>query len=250
MHAVILAGGKGSRLRPYTTCVPKPLMPIGNRYAILEILLMQLRHQGCHSITLAVGHMAPLIRAFVGDGSRFDLAVRYVEETHPLGTVGPLLPIAQDLPENFLVMNGDVLTDLNFAALLEAHGRAGTPITVATYPRQLHSEFGVLDIHHDQIVGFREKPVFDFEVSMGVYAFTRAALAGYPAGEPLGMDRLICDLLRQGRWPGSFAFRGYWLDIGRPDDYDLANQQFDELQPRLLPQVALHVLKPAAHVAI
>lgn len=238
MHAVILAGGKGTRLRPYTTCVPKPLVPIGDRYAILEILLMQLRYHGVESVTLAIGHMGGLIRAFIGDGARFGLDVRYVTEEQPLGTVGPLLPILNDLPEQFLMMNGDVLTDINFAALSCAHAHSGAPLTVATYQRHLSSEFGVLDVQGGHIVGFREKPVFDFDVSMGVYAFSRETLREYVPGRALGVDELIGDLLRRGTAPACFPFQGYWLDIGRPEDYDRANRQFDELQYQLLPHLA------------
>jgi len=237
MHAVILAGGRGTRLRPYTTCVPKPLVPIGDRYSILEILLLQLRHHGVKSVTLAIGHMGGLIRAFIGDGSRFDLDVSYIEEDQPLGTVGPLLPMLEDLPEHFLMMNGDVLTDINFASLYQAHARSNAPLTVATYQRQVSSEFGVLDVQGGHIVGFREKPVFDFDVSMGVYAFSRQTLQGYLPGQLLGVDVLIGDLLRAGTPPATFAFGGYWLDIGRPDDYDRANEQFGELQYKLLPHL-------------
>ncbi|MFC4453843.1 nucleotidyltransferase family protein [Deinococcus sonorensis] len=239
MHAVILAGGKGTRLRPYTTCVPKPLVPIGDRYSILEILLLQLRHHGVTSVTLAIGHMGSLIRAFIGNGARFDLDVQYVEEEQPLGTVGPLLPMLSELPEHFLMMNGDVLTDIDFAELYGDHIHGGAPLTVATYQRQVSSEFGVLDVAEGHIVGFREKPVFDFDVSMGVYALSRETLRGFLPGVPLGMDRLIMELLRRGTPPASYHFGGYWLDIGRPDDYDRANAQFDELQYTLLPQLRL-----------
>jgi NDP-sugar pyrophosphorylase family protein len=245
MHAVILAGGKGTRLRPFTTCVPKPLVPIGDRYSILEILLLQLRHHGVTSVTLAIGHMGGLIRAFIGDGARFDLDVRYVSEDHPLGTVGPLLPMLGELPEQFLMMNGDVLTDINFATLYQSHLHSGAPLTVATYQRHVSSEFGVLDVQEGHIVGFREKPVFDFDVSMGVYAFDRETLRGYTPGQSLGVDVLISDLLRRGAAPATFAFSGYWLDIGRPDDYDRANAQFEELQYQLLPHLSAPLPAPA-----
>lgn len=249
MHAVILAGGRGTRLRPYTTCVPKPLVPIGDRYSILEILLLQLRHHGVESVTLAIGHMGGLIRAFIGNGSRFDLDVQYVEEDEPLGTVGPLLPTLHQLPDHFLMMNGDVLTDINFAALYQAHLDSAAPLTVATYQRRVSSEFGVLDVQGGHIVGFREKPVFDFDVSMGVYAFDRRALHGYRAGQALGVDVLIGDLLRRGTPPSTYAFSGYWLDIGRPDDYDKANEQFGELQYQLLPHLRV-VPDPLRQIAL
>src|SRR5437899_2898262 len=143
MHAVILAGGKGVRLRPYTTTLPKPLVPIGDRYAILEIVLHQLARQGFRSATLAIGHLGRLIRAYVGDGERWGLRVDYVVEESPLGTMGPLLTMA-GLPDHFLVMNGDILTDLDFGALLRGHRSSEAMMTIATYERKVKIDFGVL----------------------------------------------------------------------------------------------------------
>ena len=252
MHAVILAGGKGTRLRPYTTCVPKPLVPIGNRYSILEIVFHQLAHHGFKSVTLAIGHMGPLIKAFIGDGSRWGVSVNYAEETEPLGTIGPLLGILDQLPEHFLVMNGDVLTDLDYGQFLRGHQGSGAPVTVATYQRQVRSEFGVLDVEGGQIRQFREKPVIDFSVSMGVYGMTRATLARYTPGQPFGFDNLILDLLSRGEYPASHAFGGYWLDIGRPEDYDQANEQFETLEATLLPHrvAALRMAQTPATEAV
>jgi NDP-sugar pyrophosphorylase family protein len=235
MHAVILAGGKGTRLLPYTTCVPKPLVPIGDQYSILEIVLHQLSHYGFRSVTLAIGHMGQLIRAFVGDGSRWGLNVNYLQETSPLGTIGPLLGALEDLPEHFLVMNGDVLTDLNYAKVLRQHQTSGAPVTVATYAREVRSEFGVLDVEEGEIKHFREKPVFDFTVSMGIYGFSNSTLQQYPAGQPFGFDDLVLDLLARDLHPADFHFSGYWLDIGRPEDYDRANAEFISRMPLLMP---------------
>ena len=235
MHAVILAGGKGTRLMPYTTCVPKPLVPIGDQYSILEIVLHQLSHYGFRSVTLAIGHMGQLIRAFVGDGSRWGLSVNYLQESTPLGTIGPLLGALDSLPEHFLVMNGDVLTDLNYAKVLRQHQASGAPVTVATYAREVRSEFGVLDVEEGEITHFREKPVFDFTVSMGIYGFSKSTLELYPAGQPFGFDDLVLDLLARNQHPANFHFSGYWLDIGRPDDYDRANAEFVSQMPQLLP---------------
>lgn len=238
MHAIVMAGGKGTRLRPYTTCVPKPLVPIGDRYSILEVVFYQLAHCGFERVTLAIGHMGHLIRAFVGDGSRWGLEVDYLDEITPLGTIGPILGALDKLPEHFLVMNGDVLTDLDYAALLKRHIESGAPVTVATYPREVRSEFGVLDVRADEITSFREKPVFDFMVSMGIYGMSRATLERYPAGQPFGFDQLILDLLARHARPASYPFRGYWLDIGRPDDYDRANNEFERYIHLLMPALA------------
>jgi NDP-mannose synthase len=238
MHAVILAGGKGVRLRPYTTTLPKPLMPIGDQHAILEIVLDQLAGCGFTSVTLAINHLGRLIRAFVGDGGRWGLHVDYIEEDRPLSTVGPLFGLKDSLPEHFLVMNGDVLTDLDYADLLDQHRIAGNGLTVAIAERTHRIEFGVLDVEASRIIGFREKPDLRYQVSMGVYGMSRDTLAPYPAGRPFGFDELVLDLLAAGRHPGTYPFTGFWLDIGRPEDYDEANRSFDRLKPLLLRQRA------------
>jgi NDP-mannose synthase len=236
MHAVILAGGKGVRLRPYTTALPKPLVPVGDSHCILEIVLSQLRSFGFTSATLAINHLGPLIKAFVGDGSRWGIAVDYAEELAPLSTVGPLFGLRDRLPEQFIVMNGDVLTDLDFADLLRQHESSGAPLTVATASRSLRVDFGVLETVAGRVVGFTEKPTIRYRVSMGVYGMSCRTLDPYPAGRCFGFDELILDLLGTDRKPASYDFDGYWLDIGRPDDYDEANRRVDELLPLLLRQ--------------
>lgn len=242
MHAVILAGGKGVRLRPYTTALPKPLVPIGDSHAILEIVLEQLAGCGFRSVTLAINHLGPLIKAFVGDGSRWGLSVDYVEETVPLNTVGPLFALRDRLPEHFLVMNGDVLTNLHFGHLLRAHEMSGAPLTVAVAARETKIEFGVLSIEGDKVVGFTEKPSMTYQVSMGVYGMSRRTLAPYPPGLPFGFDQLVLDLLTTGDHPACYGFGGYWLDIGRPEDYDVANRDFETtLRPILLPAAVREV---------
>lgn len=238
MHAVILAGGRGVRLRPYTTAFPKPLVPIGDEFAIIEIVLRQLRSTGFETATIAIGHLGQLIRAYCGDGSQWGLSIDYWPEDVPLGTMGPVVSNLDQLPESFLVMNGDVLTDLDFGGLLRGHDAADAGLTVAAYDRVVKIDFGVLGLggdDGDRIVEFREKPVEHFSVSMGTYAVSRDTLTGYPAGEPLGFDELVLDLIASGRPPRVHRFDGYWLDIGRPDDYDRANQDWESLRARLLP---------------
>ena len=238
MHAVILAGGRGVRLRPYTTAFPKPLVPIGDEYAILEIVLRQLRAAGFESVTIAIGHLGQLIRAYCGDGTQWGLEIRYWDEDEPLGTMGPIVANLDDVPEHFLVMNGDVLTDLDYRGLVEGHVASGAPITVSTYSRTVKIDFGVLEIggaQSDRIVAFREKPIESFSVSMGIYALSRETLRSYQAGAALGFDDLVLDLLASGDLPRVHPFDGYWLDIGRPDDYDTANEEWESLRPKLLP---------------
>ena len=237
-HAVILAGGQGVRLRPYTTPIPKPLVPIGGEMSILEIVLRQLRAHGFTSVTLAIGHLGQIIRAYVGDGSAWDIDVTFHLEQEPLGTIGPLLYMKDYLPERFVVMNGDILTDLNYRALMDEHTLFDADVTVATYSREVKIDFGVLEIAKGEITEFREKPSLGYSVSMGVYGMSRRVLERYTEGTAMGFDTLMLDQLSLQRSPRSFAFDGYWLDIGRPDDYDRANSEFALRRSQLLPSRA------------
>lgn len=231
MLAVILAGGRGTRLRPHTTTIPKPLVPVGER-AILEIVLGQLRVAGVREVRLAVSHMAELIMAFCGNGEKFGLHIDYAVEEQPLGTVGPLAQMA-DLPENFLVMNGDILTDLDYAALYRSHVDRGTALTLSTYRRRETIDFGVLelDLERRRIVGFREKPIYDFDVSMGIYVFHRDVVRRVPRDRPYGLDELVLDMLARGEPIHAEPFEGSWLDLGRPADYDRANREIERVFP-------------------
>ena len=235
MHAVILAGGKGIRLRPYTTRLPKPLVPIGEEHSVMEILLSQLAWSGFGRVTLAIGYLGELIRSYVGDGSRWGVQVDYgPPEEMPLGTIGPVLRLLDRLPEDFLVMNGDVLTDLDYSDLMRRHTETGSALTVATSQRQERIDYGVLTTREGRVVQFVEKPTIDYRVSMGIYACSKRALAGYTPGLPFGFDELVLDLLSQGTLPVEYAFDGYWFDIGRPDDYDRVNAQFGQIKGSLL----------------
>ncbi len=234
MRAVLLAGGKGTRLRPFTTTIPKPLVPVGD-IPIMELLLRQLSSRGCDRVTVAVGHMAQLIMAYFGDGSKWDLSIDYSIEDEPLNTIGPL-KLIPDLPEHFLVMNGDLLTDLDMSKLYEAHVESGAAGTVATYERDVRIDFGVLsyDAESRRVTGFIEKPVEHFSVSMGIYAFSRDILDLVPDGEPFGFDELMLASIDRGLDVRAFPHDGYWLDIGRPDDYDRANRDVEAVIKRVL----------------
>ena len=232
-HAVLLAGGKGTRLRPYTASLPKPLVPLGEQ-SIVEIVLRQLAARGFQRATLAIGHLGHLIQAVVGDGSSLGIAVDYVTEDEPLGTMGPVVANLDHFPEHFLVLNGDVLTDLDYSTVLDRHVERSPALTVATYRRQVPIEFGVLETDGDRVVAFREKPALDYTVSMGVYGISRSTLAGFEAGRPLGFDDLVLRLLETGARIDAFPFDGYWLDIGRPEDYDQANVDYPRLRQALL----------------
>lgn len=220
--AVILCGGKGTRLKPYTYVLPKPLVPVGER-PILLILLEQLKKSGITDVVLCVNYMAELLMSYFGDGSRIGMRISYSMEQQPLGTVAPL-KLLRDLPENFLVMNGDLLTDLSFADLFAHHLRHGGLLTVGTYARRVNIDFGVMEIAGERVSGFHEKPEYHFEVSMGVYAFRREVLHFVPEDRPFGFDELMLTLLEAGRPVTPFRYQGYWLDIGRPEDYEKANE--------------------------
>ena len=234
MRAVILAGGKGTRLRPFTATLPKPLVPIGDR-AVLEIVLQQLSNCGVTHVTMAVSHLAHLLQAYFGDGEKWNLKIDYSLEDKPLSTIAPL-KLIPDLPENFFVMNGDVLTDLNLVELYESHRRNDSDITVATFQRDDKIDFGVLDTDPDnKIVGFREKPVYQFNVSMGVYVLNRRILDMVPDDAPFGFDHLMYACIEQNRKAICYPHGGFWLDIGRPDDYAQAQENIDELLKLILP---------------
>ena len=233
MRAVILAGGKGTRLRPFTTLIPKPLVPVGGRYSIIEIVLMQLAGAGFTHVTLAVNHLSNLIKAYFGDGSRWKIKLDYSLEDRPLSTIGPLTLI-ENLPENFLVMNGDILCDLDFRNFYEEHVRARDEISVSSFRRDVTIDFGVLEYGEDRTLrAFREKPTLAFDVSMGIYCLNRSVVERLAKGEPYGFDTLMLDALKSGAPVRIRPFDGYWLDIGRPDDYAYADEHFDEIAQRL-----------------
>jgi NDP-mannose synthase len=232
-RAVILAGGRGTRLRPYTVVLPKPLMPIGD-YPILEVILRQLVKAGFGRVTMAVNHQADLIRAFFGDGSKWGISIDYSMEDKPLNTMGPLKLIT-DLPENFLVMNGDILTDLDFAAFYNTHVSAKRLFTISSHVREHKIDYGVLDTNDKhELSGFREKPKQNYQVSMGIYMLNRGVLDHIPADTPFGFDHLMLKLIELKKSVNVEKFSGYWLDIGRPDDYAQAIDEFAELKGRFL----------------
>jgi NDP-sugar pyrophosphorylase family protein len=232
-RAVILAGGKGTRLRPYTIVLPKPLMPVGE-YSILEVIIRQLAHFGVDHITLAVNHQAELLRSYFGDGSRWNVRLDHSLEETPLGTMGPLRLI-RDLPEHFLVMNGDVLSDLDFRQLYDDHVSSGSLFTISSRIREQMVDYGVLDVNdRRELSGFKEKPRLTYEVSMGVYVVSRSVVDLIPPGTPYGFDNLMLDLLAAGKKVNVRAHEGYWLDIGRPDDYMQAIEEFPDMKSRLL----------------
>lgn len=227
--AIILAGGKGTRLRPYTVVLPKPLMPIGE-YPILEVIVRQLANHGFTRIIMAVNHQAELIKAFFGNGEKWNVAIEYSLEDIPLGTMAPL-KLIKNLPENFLVMNGDILTDLSFGDFYSEHVSNNELFTISSHKREQVIDYGVLELNHnDQLIGFNEKPKSNYEVSMGIYMVNSKVLNFIPSGKPYGFDSLMLDLLNKCHRVAVKSYAGKWLDIGRPDDYMEAIEQFDTMK--------------------
>ncbi len=229
LQAVILAGGKGTRLHPYTNDVPKPLVPVGET-PIIEVLLRQLHKSGVGKVHIAVNHLAHLIMAVVGDGSSLGMEINYSVEDKPLSTVAPIKLIT-DLPEHFIVANGDVLTDLDVRKLYDYHLQKKGAMTIATYIRTEKVDFGVMDSTADgRVVQFAEKPNLQFAVSMGVYIFSRRVLEYVPTNEPFGFDELVLTLLAHDEPIMQYPFDGFWLDIVRTDDYQRAQTELERVK--------------------
>jgi NDP-sugar pyrophosphorylase family protein len=223
--AVILAGGKGTRLGPYTTILPKPLLPVGDQ-AILEVVVSQLRRHGFTDMVFAVGYLAHLIQAVFGDGTSRDVAIRYHFEDHPLGTAGALATV-DGLDEPFLLMNGDVLTTLDYDALYAAHVASGNILTIATNPRVVPVDFGVLHMNGGAggmraVTRYEEKPDLEYAVSMGIYLMDPAVRDYIAPDDYLDLPNLVRLLIEAGEPVGGFTHPGYWLDIGRHEDYERA----------------------------
>lgn len=224
-RAIILAGGKGTRLKPFTAVIPKPLVPIGEE-AILEIIIKQLASHGFTHITLTLNHLAELIYAYFGNGQKWGVKLDYSKEDVPLSTMGPLKLIS-DLPENFIVMNGDVLTDLDFSALYNYHVTNNNIFTISSFERTINTEYGVLETNKDcKLVAFKEKPILRYHVSMGIYIANRRILDYIPTNRPYGFDHLMHDLLAANQPASVKKWDGYWLDIGRPEDYEKAIEYY------------------------
>jgi NDP-sugar pyrophosphorylase family protein len=228
-RAVILAGGKGTRLKPYTISLPKPLVPIGET-PILEIIIKQLVNFGFTHITITLNHFADIIKAYFGDGQKFGIKIDYSLEVTPLSTMGPL-KLIKDLPENFLVLNGDILTDLNFSDFYEFHCANRCGFTISAHSRIDSVEYGVLVADNESnLVEFKEKPKNTYLVSMGIYCVNRSNLDLIPDNTFFGFDHLMYKLLEVNQPAKIYQYDGYWLDIGRPDDYEKAINEFSSIK--------------------
>lgn len=224
-------------MRPYTAVLPKPLMPIGDR-PIMDVIVRQLQRAGVSRITIATGYLAELIEVFFGDGSRYGVPIDYFREEEPLGTAGALALIG-GLDDHFLVMNGDVLTDLDYARLLNSHRNSDAVATIATQKREIEISLGVPQFSDEadptRLTGYLEKPRIDYQASMGVYCFAPEVVEHIEPGCRLDFPDLVLRLVERGLTVRSWPSIDYWLDIGRHDDYEVALDEFDCMRARLLP---------------
>lgn len=233
MKAVILAGGKGSRLEPYTKILPKPLLPIGDR-PILEIFLHQLGRAGITEIIVSAGYLASLLRAFFEDGSRYGMKIRVSYEDEPLGTAGPL-SLIDGLDETFLVANGDVLTTMNLTRLIDFHLKNRAIATVATHVHHMNIDLGVVQLNSShEIIGYIEKPTYEFLVSMGIYVLEPQVLNYIKYNQYMDFPELVLNLINDRARVLAYPFDGYWRDLGRLSDYEQAVQDFEHIQEQIL----------------
>lgn len=233
MMAVILAGGKGTRLRPYTMTIPKPLLPLGD-VPILEVVLGQLAAAGFGRVVVTLGHMAHLFAAALGDGARFGLSIEYCVEEQPLGTAGSLRLIEAPASD-MLVMNGDILTTLDYGVLLEHHRRTAAAATICLHRRAVHIDYGVVETAPDgSLDRYIEKPVIDYQVSMGINVVSKRALDVIPRDRKFDMPQLMQSLRDAGQRVSCYRADCYWQDIGRFDDYEQASADFSSDPDRFL----------------
>lgn len=233
MRAIILSGGKGVRLKPYTTLIPKPLVPLGGQRSVVELVVIQLAKAGFTRITLAVSHFSDLVMAYFGNGKKWGVNIDYSLEQRPLNTIGPLTLI-RDLPEDFLVMNSDVLCNLDFKKFFKDHLRTRSQVSVAACQRDSVVDFGVLKYDSNNYLSeFYEKPVYHFQVSMGVYCFNRLVIRKLLKNQPYGFDQLMLDGIKNRNKIRIYPFKGFWLDIGRPQDYQYADENYKKIKKKL-----------------
>lgn len=228
MKAIIQAGGKGTRLKPYTLVLPKPLMPVGD-LPVIELLLKWLRRNGISEVVVTTGYLGHLVKSLCGDGRHWDMSIEYSDETEPLGTVGALDLVRDRLNETFLVLNGDLITDLDLRDLIRFHKAHDDPLTVGVTEKPMKIDLGVIETEENQLVcGFREKPVFSYDVSMGIYCMDPEVLDLIPTGVPFGFDDLMYRMLDENRSARVYRHKGRWMDIGRPEDFTKAQELADD----------------------
>jgi len=228
MKAVILAGGLGTRLKPFTEIIPKPLLPIGEK-SVLEIQIQSLKEHGFSEFYIATNYMADYIEAFLGDGSKLGVSISYSRENKPLGTCGPLLLLKNELNSPFVVMNGDILTKLNFKNLYNFSNQQNSSLTIGTKVITTPFRFGNVKVdQNNYVTGVEEKPELSFEILAGIYFMKPEIFEFIPEDTYFGMDQLIKKMLEQNKKISRYEIKEYWLDIGQVEDYSNARKIYDE----------------------
>ena len=216
--AVLMAGGKGMRLRPYTTILPKPLLPVKDK-PIIEIILKKLEKENFEKVIITVGHLASLIQTYISQ-LKLNLEIEYFIEEKPLGTIGSLKNLEKKLPENFIVINSDILTDLKFKDFLKFHIENNKILTIATYTREVKIDFGIIEMDKNKTVkNYIEKPVLKYKVSMGIYAFKKEIVKFIPK-QKFDFPQLVKKLLENKEKIQVYEHKGFWLDLGRKEDFE------------------------------
>lgn len=237
MKAVILAGGLGTRLKPFTEVIPKPLLPVGES-SVLETQILSLARSGFDEIYIATNYMADYIEAFLGNGDRYGVKLRFSRETEPLGTCGPLSLLRNELNEPFVMMNGDILTTLNFREVLDFCNESDADLTVVTKELIAPFNFGKVTKDGPYIVAVEEKPNFRYEVLAGIYAIKPDVLTMIPENKYFGMDKLINQMLSSHQKVAGFSLSGYWLDIGQAEEYQAARTNYSQMFGHLKKQTS------------
>lgn len=222
MQAVLMCGGLGTRLRPWSYVIPKPMFPIGER-PILELLLERLRRHQITDIFISLGYKAEYIESYFKDGNHLGVNLRYVREPEPLGTAGALRLLREELNAPFLVMNGDLVTRLDFGKMYAYHQAQGAALTVGTKAYQVQVPYGVVDDDQGKVVGLREKPAYEVRINAGIYLINPSLLALIPPNGRFDATQLITAAVEGGQPVYSYLIEEYWMDIGRFEDYDRAN---------------------------
>ncbi len=229
MKAVILAGGEGKRLRPYTYILPKPLLPIGER-PILDLSLERLKKQDIKEVILAVNYKAEIFEMIFGDGFSRDMKIHYTKEEKPLGTAGPIKNAEEYLTEDFLVINGDIITELNIKEVADFHKKNMADITVVTREIEVPIDFGIIKSEGINIVGWEEKPKIKSEISSGIYIFNPSILKHIPKNEFCNMNDLVKDVIKKGCKVYKFPYNGIILDVGHMKDYEEAAKILENMK--------------------
>ncbi len=234
MQAIILAGGKGTRLRPYTATIPKPLVPVGE-YPILDIIIRQLRYYRINEIIVLTGYLAELIEAYFRKGAKWGVKIRYVREDKALGTAGAIKNV-NGLEDNFITMNGDILTDLNYHHLYAFHMRYKATATISVVKREIINDYGVVTMNNDyRLIEYNEKPKhFDY-VSIGINVLNKKCKKYITKGESLGIPELVWRMREKEEDIYCYKSDSYWLDIGKIDDFNKAQEEFEAHEGKFIP---------------